>query len=38
MNGTLNKINVIVILILIMFKHKENITRLISGKENKINF
>ena len=38
MNGTLNKINVIVILILIMYKHKENITRLISGKENKINF
>ncbi len=38
MNGTLNKINLIVILILIMFKHKENITRLISGKENKINF
>ena len=38
MNGTLNKINVIVILILIMYKHKENITRLMSGKENKINF
>ncbi len=38
MNGTLNKINVIVILILIMFKHKENIARLMSGKENKINF
>ncbi len=38
MNGTLNKINLIVILILIMFKHKENIARLMSGKENKINF
>ena len=38
MNGTLNKIYVIVILILIMFKHKENIARLMSGKENKINF
>lgn len=38
MNGTLNKINLIMILILIMFKHKENIIRLIDGKENKINF
>lgn len=35
--GSLNKITIFTIMILIFWKHTENIKRLIQGKENKIN-
>ena len=35
--GTLNKITIFTIMLLIFWKHTENIKRLIQGKENKIN-
>ena len=35
--GSLNKITIFIIMILIFWKHNENIKRLIQGKENKIN-
>lgn len=35
--GTLNKVTIFVIMLLIFWKHSENIKRLIQGKENKIN-
>ena len=35
--GSLNKITIFTILLLIFWKHTENIKRLIQGKENKIN-
>ncbi|MDA8669171.1 glycerol-3-phosphate 1-O-acyltransferase PlsY [Alphaproteobacteria bacterium] len=35
--GSLNKITIFTIMILIFWKHNENIKRLIQGKENKIN-
>lgn len=35
--GSLNKITIFTIMILIFWKHTENIKRLIKGKENKIN-
>ena len=36
--GSLNKITIFTIMLLIFWKHTENIKRLIQGKENKINF
>ena len=36
--GTLNKGTIFAIMLLIFWKHNENIKRLIEGKENKINF
>jgi len=35
--GTLNKGTIFAIMLLIFWKHSENIKRLIQGKENKIN-
>jgi glycerol-3-phosphate acyltransferase PlsY len=35
--GSLNKITIFTIMLLIFWKHTENIKRLIQGKENKIN-
>jgi glycerol-3-phosphate acyltransferase PlsY len=35
--GTLNKVTIFSIMLLIFWKHSENIKRLIQGKENKIN-